>query len=93
MNIKLNHWYVNNNTMSISLMKYYASINMVLLNNKVCFVLEIINDERKSIYLSFKSLEDAISFTEDVVSNYSYTLDDIVDEYKRNYSDIKKKIK
>jgi len=92
-NVKLNHWYVNNNTMSIGLMKYYASINMVLLNNKICFVLEIINDQRKSIYLSFESLEDAISFTEDVINNYSITFDDIEEEYKRKYSDVKKKIK
>ena len=93
MNIKLNHWYVNNNTMSISLMKYYVSINMVLLNNKACFVLDVMNNERKNMYLSFESLEDAISFTEDVVSNYSYTFDDMQEEYKRNYCDIKKKIK
>ena len=85
MDIKLNHWFVNHNTMSIGLMNYYASINMVLLDNNICFVLEIINNERKSMYLSFKSLEDAITFTEEVVSNYSFTFDDIKEEYQNKY--------
>ncbi len=85
MDIKLNHWFVNHNTMSIGLMNYYASINMVLLDNNICFVLEIINNERKSMYLSFKSLEDAITFTEEVVSNYSFNFDDIKEEYKNKY--------
>lgn len=49
--------------------------------------------KEKSMYLSFEYLEDTISFIEDVVSNYSYTFDDIEEKYKRKYCDIKKKIK
>ena len=94
--IKLNHWYARENQLCISLMKYYVSIDMVLSNDEIFFKLEVIDSERKELCLCFNSLEEAISFTEDVVNkNYSITFNDMERAYKEQYGDIKvmKKIK
>ena len=88
--IKLDHWYIKNNQLCISLMKYYTNINMVLSNSKVFFVLNIVNLEMKELYLCFNTLEEAITFVEDVINkDYEITFSDMEEVYRQQYSDEK----
>ena len=83
MKINLNHWYVKNNELSISLMNFYASIS-IYKNDNLCFVLRINNWNMEDIYLYFNTLEEVISFTETKIVN-SRTFEEILILYKEHY--------
>ena len=67
--IKLNHWFINNNELSISLLRFYVRINIMSNDNNIYFKLTVINSLMKKNTLYFDSLEEAISFTENTISN------------------------
>ena len=61
--IKLNHWYVRNNELSISLMDFYARIQILsndnmIVNNLVNLV--IYSKDLDEYHFKFETLEDAI---------------------------------
>ena len=81
--IGLNPWYINGNELSISLMNYYVSIEMVNDDGDISFLLNISTGAGgKNIVLPFKEIEDAIVFTENIVR-----FSDNFDEIKRIYYD------
>ena len=65
--IELNHWFANKDGLSISLLRFYADIEIQSEDNNINYLLTIYDSDRKTLSLSFSSLEDAISFTEDTV--------------------------
>lgn len=66
--IRLNHWFVEEKGVSISLMRFSVLINPFIYNGEILFKLEIVDDSMERLNFVFNSLEEAIRFTEDVVS-------------------------
>ena len=81
--IELDHWFINGNELSISLMRYYVSIEMVKDDENITFLLNISTGSGgEKIVLPFKEIEDAIVFTENIVR-----FSDNFDEIRRIYYD------
>lgn len=83
-NIRLDHWFINGNVLSISLTQYYVSIDTEIL------LLMVIDSNQKKTYFDFDSVEMAVSFTETVIAK-SFTLDGIKEAYNKYYGDDKSK--
>lgn len=83
--IKLDHWYINDNNLSISLMRFYVGIKCIIEDNKVVYNLELINSEigLKKLF-RFSCLEDAIFFTEEVIRKCQ-TFEEVNEEYNNMY--------
>ncbi len=82
--INLDHWFVKENNLTISLMNYHVEI---IQNNDNCF-LRIKDNNNNEIILPTDTLEEAIFVTENIV-NTSIDNKEIEDKYK----DFKKKEK
>lgn len=81
-----NQWYINNSSLSISLLHYYVCIDIICNDNNVVYNLTVINEEREKTNYKFESLESAITFTEEVV-NYCDSFDEMTKSYlNSNYS-------
>ena len=78
-NFELNHWFINGNELSISLMRYYVSIDTEIM------LLKVIDSNRKQIYLDFDSIEEAVTFTEAVIDK-CLTYEEIKKAYNTYYS-------
>lgn len=85
--IELNHWFINNNRLSIGLMRYHVSIERL---ESDCYIVEVIDSLRNVLTLSFISLEEAINFTESYI-NYAQSFEEINQFYLGNLEIIKKK--
>jgi len=85
--IKSNNWYVRENNLSISLMNFHVEIEGVIRNNILSYNLIVVQSEKviKEKSFMFKNLEDAITFTEDVIAE-CWTLSEINDEYNKIYN-------
>ena len=81
--IELNHWNINENTMSISLLRFHVKI-IILTNNNFIYYRTIINDEQKELTLNFYSIEDAVGFTEKVVNN-CHDIKEIIEKYEEKF--------
>ena len=90
----LNHWFIDNNKIGISLMRYYVDIEILVEDSELCYKLQVFNDNEMALTFIFKTLENAITFIEDVVNkNYSMTLLDIKKIYEEQYGINRIKIK
>jgi len=80
--INLNHWFVNDNELSISLISFYVNIKMISENDEIYYIARVINSESeiKEVGFKFLSLEEAITFTENIVSK-CFTFDELRDKY------------
>ncbi len=67
-NIELNHWYIKDNELSISLMRHHVSIRILRNDKNIFYQLAVIDSNRESLLLNFYTLEDAVRFTEDNIS-------------------------
>ncbi len=74
--MNLDHWFINENTLSISLMNFYIEVSQY----ENCYQLRIINSNMKKLDLYFNTMEDAVEFTESVVSK-CFTFEEILDNY------------
>ena len=91
----LYNWSIKGNEMSISLMNYFVSIKIVFEEDVPFFKLSVFFDSKERLSFLFSSLEEAVTFTEDVINkDYSVTLDDINriynDEYRCKAQGLKK---
>lgn len=87
--IKRNNWFINDNELVISLMRFYVSISIIYDNNLV-FNVRVVNSdtEIKEMKFAFSTLEDAIVFTEEVVSK-CFNFEDVergYDSFNKNIS-------
>ena len=79
--INLDHWFTNDNELSISLMNLYASITICNMDKSIYFNLRVVDSNKQEMFILYKSLEEAITFVEEVVSK-CYSIDDVVKSYK-----------
>ena len=84
----LNHWYIKDNNLSISLMNFYVEIESVVKDNILGYVLRVVCSEKeiKEIDLKFNSLEEAINFTEEVITD-CWTFNEITNIYNGMYNE------
>ena len=66
--IQLNHWWVDNNKLSISLLRYYVDIHTTYKDSSLSYLLRVINNNQEQLIFSFSTLEEAITFTEDTIN-------------------------
>ena len=85
--IKLNHWFIKENELSISLMRYYVMVYPISCNNQVSYVVNVMDDENnKTLY--FDTLEESVKFTEEVINSCNNIMEII-----NNYNDYLEKQK
>ncbi len=87
--INKTHWFINNNELSISLLRFHVEINFIDNDNTVKIKIKDNNEEY--ISLTVNSLEEAISFTENVIIKCK-NKEEIIDNYKNTFenNDVKK---
>ncbi len=78
--IELNHWFVADNELSISLMRYFVKINICQNNKFIFYRLEVFKEGKVALVFNFYSLSDAIQFTEKIIQKYT-ELSEIVQQY------------
>lgn len=86
--IKLNQWFIKDNKMRISLLRYYAEISILKNSDFIFYRTTIIDANRKELVFNMYTLEDAVSFVENVVA-ISHDNDEILHEYKKMYEENK----
>ena len=76
--VKMDHWFIDNNKLSISLMNLY--VDLTIYREKVFE--RIVDNNMNEKYYEFNSLEDGISFAEDYIKNL-FTLEEVDEQYKK----------
>lgn len=84
--IKLDHWYITGNELGISLMNFFARINMVERVDGLKFRLGVYYDSKEVQVYYFDDLENAIGFTENTISKCFYP-EEIIDAYNKKYGE------
>ena len=79
--INKNSWFLMENELSIALVFYYVKINVEFNDKELFYRLTIYKDNKELVVFNFYSLEDAITFTEEVIDK-NYVIDDIVMKYR-----------
>ena len=80
--ITKNHWYTNENDKQISLMRFFVNIALNINQiDGVFFVVKISDSSQSTLELNFKTQEEAIIFTEDVIDK-CFTLEEIITQYQ-----------
>ena len=95
--IELNYWFIKDNTIQISLMRFYIEITILKNNDSIYYKLEVIDNSKTELIFNFYTLEDAITFTEEII-NSCYTIEEIstiyIEEFKKGkYQPLKNKSK
>ncbi len=86
--IELNHWFINENDMSISLIRVFASIKILTKNNKLCFRVTLVDEKNNSFIFDFDCLEEAVTFVE---KHNKMNIDETIENNKKILKrDIKK---
>ena len=78
--LEKNNWFVQGNDLSISLLCYYAFIS----NKGNKYKLEVIGKSDNWLIMNFDTLEDAMMFTENTVSN-CFEDEEITQAYEDKY--------
>lgn len=86
--IKLNHWYIKENELSISLMRFYVSINILKNDQDIYYQLYVKDSDENDLTFNFYTLEDATTFTEEVISK-SCNITEVRDRYINMFVDKK----
>ncbi len=89
--IDLNSWYVYNNKLDIYLKNIYANIEITPNEDNLC-QLRVTDGSFNNVQFGFKTLEEAISFTENVV-NKCMNDKQIIEEYNKIYPKERNKVK
>ncbi len=77
--INLDHWFIKENSLSISLMRYYVIICPIAYNSTLSYVLNVMDDENNKTFY-FDNLDDAVYFTEEII-NKSNSIQEMINEY------------
>lgn len=89
--VELNHWFIKDNKMSISLMNLYVEIKPLIKNKKLVFSLKVINSEMNELLFLFDSLEEVFFFTENTIKNMR-KLPEVAEAYSEYKNSRKEKI-
>ena len=82
--IELNHWFVGDNELGISLMRYFVKVSICKNDNFIYYPLEVYQDSKSILRFNFYSIGDAISFTENEIKK-SETKEEILKNYEEKY--------
>lgn len=82
--IEKNRWFIKENELSISLMRFHVSIKITKNEKKVFYPLVVTDSDQKTARFNFSSLEEAVFFTEDVVTK-KRDIHEVIDGYKEIY--------
>lgn len=85
--INFNHWYVKDNTLSISLMRFCVDIDV-----KDGIKLRVIDEDRNELIFDFNTLGEAIFYTENVINDCK-TKEEINYEYNKMFKKEDKNLK
>ena len=66
--VELSNWYLQDNELTIPLMRFYVKIAVVTNENDIFYQLKVIDDDDINLTFNLNSLEEAILFTERVIS-------------------------
>ncbi len=81
-----NRWFIDNNKISMSLVNFYVDIKILVEDGELCYKLRVFDDNKVALTFIFETLENTMTFVEDVVNkNYSTTLLDIKKTYDEQY--------
>ncbi len=89
--IDYDHWFIKNNELTISLMRFYIKINILKNEDRVFYRLSVFEDNIEKLVFNFYNFEEAISFTENEISKCN-TCNEILEIYK-NYFEKKRLIR
>lgn len=78
--IELNHWYMKENELLISLMRFYVKIKILKNDKTIYYQLLVKESEGKDLTFNFYTIEDAISFTEQTINKCQNT-DEVFEKY------------
>ena len=67
--IQKDNWFIKDNEINISLLRFHTSINILKNDDYVFFHVKVVDEYGKELKFNFYTLEDAIYFTENVVVN------------------------
>ena len=84
--IGLNHWFVDENRLSISLMRFYVDIKISHNEKSIFYKLQVYFDSKVVLNENFNSLEDAVVFTETIV-NKCYDVGELIEAYLTEFND------
>ena len=83
-----NHLDIKDNTLGVSLLKYYVKVKIFVENSELLYKLRVYDEGVEKLVFIFKSLEDATTFISDVINaDYYVTLEDIQVAYDEQYGD------
>lgn len=83
--ITRNNWYIKDNDIKVSLFKFHVTISICKNNKNIYYSLKVIDRDRKELVFNFYTLEDAIAFTEETISN-CHDLSEIVTKYEELFN-------
>lgn len=87
--IELNHWYIKDNELSISLMRFYTKIKILKNDQTIYYQLYVKENEDKELTFNFYTIEAAILFTERIVAE-SHDTNEILEKYISLYEENEK---
>ncbi len=76
------HWYIKENKLAISLMRFHVSIDPKIDEETLQYKMKIVDSSMDNISLNFNSLEEAMTFTEEIVSKKT-DIEEISEEYNK----------
>ena len=83
MKLNLDHWFVTENTFSISLMNFYIVIEPKHNGDFMYFPFHVYSDGQELLTFNFYNLEDALNFGESL--NRMFTKEEIIDFYASQF--------
>ena len=83
--INKTHWFVGDNKIGISLMRYAVDIEILKNDSDIFYRLNVYDDGKVALVFNFYSLADAIRFTEEDIDK-SDSLNKIVESYKTKFA-------
>ena len=86
------HWFVNDNSFSISLMRFYVKISKGKKENKGKILLTAWDSDLNKIEITFKTFEDAIVFTENEIIDCK-SINEIIEKQNKRIEEERNKIK
>ncbi|MBR3161619.1 MAG: hypothetical protein IKF19_04740 [Bacilli bacterium] len=68
--IDLNHWFIGDNSLSISFSNFWVDIEVRSINGIVYAQLKLLDSDMQTFAFDFVTLEAAVNFTENVINKY-----------------------
>ena len=79
--IGLNHWFIKDNKLEVSLLNLFVSIEITKNNQNVFYRLRVTDQDMETVMFNFYSLEEVVSFVEDRIRKCHNT-EEVIDIYQ-----------